>query len=250
MLANSGDVWKSSQIGSMLATHAVLHSALGPEPMISGILRLVSNLDDGNSAAFARRIGLAKTTVHYWLQQGGIPSMAGHLRMASQTGVTLVELLTGQVEDEPKTLAKLPALTTLFPDRKRRASPRTHNVEHINMQLNALIRSDLPVSAAEAARRLNVHHRQLYVFANQAARSLSRRWTQHRQHRGIESRERARKLIEPALKAIAAEGKSANLRLLTHRIPVGTPGILKHAIALIKEAKLGTGSDEQIHSED
>jgi hypothetical protein len=94
-------MWKSAQIGAMLAAQSTLQSQPNFNAAKQGLERLVASLDNGNIPAFARRLGSPYETVKPWLSRNIRPTMAGHLRIASQTGVTLVELLTGGVANSP-----------------------------------------------------------------------------------------------------------------------------------------------------
>lgn len=53
--------------------------------VLDALQELVTRLDNGKGAVLARRVDLGKTTVHYWLKQGGTPALPAHPRIASQT---------------------------------------------------------------------------------------------------------------------------------------------------------------------
>jgi hypothetical protein len=240
ILASEAQIWKASQIGRMLAAQAILHSPPTRETIIEGFFSLVERLDDGNSALFARRIGLNRSTVHYWLKQGGVPTLAAHLRIASQTGLALPEVLTGAVGTLSSTRSEQFELTKLFPEYKKRASPQARDLSYINSQLDALSRTHVSVSVKEAARRLNIHPRQLYQITNEKSRSMGARWKSENLRRGEQSRERVSQAIENAFFEIVAEGKAPNLRQLRRHIPKKILGSTRGVIDLLRRVKKRT----------
>ncbi|WP_175789892.1 TniQ family protein [Burkholderia ambifaria] len=230
-------VWIASQVGSMLEVQATLVNLPTREVMRDTIHQLVVRLDNGKSALFARRIGLNKVTVHYWLKKDYLPNLPGHLRIASQTGLALPKLLTGELSNWPSTTAEIHPLALLFPDHKRRASPRVLDWDNVRAELTALSQLPVPISVMEASQRLGIAKRQLYDNANGEARILAERWRQHMQQRSAQSRETARAAIEAACRDIVAGGKAAHLRELKGRVPKEVLGSFRGVIGLLKETK-------------
>ncbi|MEZ2352132.1 TniQ family protein [Caballeronia sp. RCC_10] len=211
--ATSAEIWIAGQLGATLSVQYSLTSRPSLAALLDGIRELVQRLDDGKSAKFARRIGLPKTNVHYWLSEGGTPRLSALLRIASQTGLTLPQLLAGNPTDWPDAYANIHDLDSLFPEVKKRAPRKVHDWDRIRAQLAALNDSSaVVVSVSEAARSLDVGVRQLYVHANEEARVLALRWNQHRQQLSAESRKKTRKIIERIYPEVAAKGKTLNLR--------------------------------------
>ncbi|CAE6714809.1 TniQ family protein [Paraburkholderia nemoris] len=235
------EIWKACQIGEMLAAQSALPSAPTREAMIEGLFNLVSRLDDGKIAVFARRIGLNKSTVHYWFNQGGTPAMRAHLCIVSQTGILLPALLTGEITKAQPISTRSPTREEFSQLRRNRASPTTRDCDRINEQLEAFIVSGDSISVSEAARRLNIHPRQLYNIANEKARILGQKWKNQQRSRGQRSRDRAAAFIEVALLDILAEGKGANLRELRNRIPRNVLGSVRDIFTLLEEVKMKVG---------
>jgi DNA-binding phage protein len=240
--AGEGDMWKSSQIGAMLAAQSALHSQPRSDAMINGVRHLIARMDVGKSAVFARRIGLSKSTVHYWLKRDGIPSLAAHLRIASQTGVSLLELLTGDIDESWSRTLVSPQLATLFPDCQKRTSSQARDIEKIKEQLDMFRKADVPISLSDAARRLSMNRRELYRLVNEEALAIGKRWKQHRERRGTDRREKDSKIVQAAVTEIEAEGKSANLRSLIHWLQKEELGRVNSPLTLLKEAKMMTAA--------
>ncbi|HIE5945934.1 MULTISPECIES: TniQ family protein [Burkholderia cepacia complex] len=229
--------WIATQVGAMLTVQATLDKLPVRQVLHDTIRELVTRLDNGKAAIFARRIGLSKVTVHYWLKQDGTPSLSAHLRIASQTGLALSKLLTGDLTEWPSISLEIHPLTSLFPNHKKRASPRVLEWDNIRTELTALSELPVPISVMEAARRLGVTNRQLYSNANGEARLLAERRRQHMQQSMAQHRETARAAIEVACRDIVASGKVPHLRELNGRVPKGVLGSLRDVIGLLQEAK-------------
>ncbi|REG51060.1 TniQ protein [Paraburkholderia sp. BL6669N2] len=244
--ATPAETWKAAQIGRLLAAQASLISAPVRRTMTEVILKLIGQLDDGQSARFARRIGLNRSTVHYWLNQGGVPTLAAHLRIASQTGVSLEALLTGYDGGEASRLYESPSLAELFPDYRKRASPRQLDLGRIKAQMDDLSRPDVTVSVMEAARRLNMHPRELYRVENEKARTIGAKWRKDQRDRSEQHRLEAVRAIEAAVKDILSRGRAANLREVQQLVPREVLGSVRGVVAMIQEAarKIEGSKDE------
>jgi hypothetical protein len=234
--ATPAETWKAAQVGQLLAAQASLRSVPACCTMMEGVAKLIERFDGGESASFAWRIGLNKSTVHYWLKQGGIPTLAAHLRIASQTGVSVEALLTGCVDDEVRSLRGSPSLTELFPDYKKRASPCQHDTAGIDAQMGKIGQSVDPVSVREAARRLKIHPRQLYRIENEKARVIGAKWQEQQRHRSEQHRLEAVRAIEAAVEDILSSGKAPNLREVQQLVPREALGGVRGLFAMIQEA--------------
>jgi len=235
--ARPEEIWKASQVGSVLQAQPTLASAPTRELLHETIGDLVTRLDNGKGALFARRIGLSKGTVHHWLKDGGIPTLPAHLRIASQAGVALPALLTGNLKEWQPDSGEIYQLALLFPDQTRRTVPHAVDWERIRGELVALSKLPSIVSVSEAARRLDIDARQLYRNANKEARVLSERWKHYMQRRGEQNLANARVAIEAACREMLTEGIAINLRELETRVPKEILGRVRGVIDLLQDAK-------------
>ena len=234
--ATPAETWKAAQVGQLLATQASLLSAPDRASMMEGILKLMKQLDGGMNARFARRIGANKSTVHWWLKQGGVPTLAAHLGIASQTGVSLLALLNGAIDDSIPILRESPSLAELFPDYRKRASPRQREGSDIKEQMDEMRQSDFAISVRETARRLNVHRRQLYRRDNEKAHIIGAKWQEEQRHRSEQHRLEAVRAIEAAVEDILSRGKAPNLREVQQLVPREVLGGVRGVFAMIQEA--------------
>lgn len=236
--ATPEQMWKASQIGALLAAQATLESMPTRDGLNATLRALVTRLDHGKSAAFARRIGLSKTTVHHWLKEEGTPTMPALQRIASQTGLSLPRLLTGDLTAWPPASIEIYQLSLLFPEEESRPPARTHDWTEVRRKLTAMGRAPEIISLAEVARRLDVSTRILYLNANREARFLAERWRRFVQRKGEQNMANARAMIEKACEGIIADGKALNLRELRGRVPDEILGGVCGVIDLLQEIKV------------
>jgi len=234
--ATPAETWKAAQVGQLLAAQASLFSVPDRGAMIEGILKLVEQLDRGESARFARRIGLNKSSVHYWFKQGGVPTLAAHMRIASQTGVSLKELLLGAIGGTVATDRGSPSLAKLYPAYKKRASPRQHHIANIQAQMDEAGPPDVNASVREAARRLKLHPRQLYRLENEKARVIGAKWREDQRDRSEQHRLAAFRVIQAAVEDILSRGKAPNLREVQQLVPREVLGGVRGVVTMIQEA--------------
>ena len=78
-------------------------------PLQAAITQLVARMDGGNAAAFGARIGVAKSTVHCWIQGKTAITLEAALRIAAKMGLPLVSLALGDLEGwvPPKEVTQL-----------------------------------------------------------------------------------------------------------------------------------------------
>jgi DNA-binding phage protein len=231
------ELWKANQVGKLLQAHGSLETPPSRPEMLGAILALVTKLDNGKGAVFARRIGLGKATVHHWLKNGGTPTLSAHLRIASQTGLAVPQLLTGNLSSWTPCTAEVHQLALLFPDETKRAAARVIDWDKIRDELHAFSRLPSIISVSEAARRLDVDARLLYQHANKEARILAERWKQYMLRRKEQSVVNARTIIEAACRDILADGKAINLRELNTRVPKDVMGSIRGVIDVLQDVK-------------
>ncbi|TAM85135.1 TetR family transcriptional regulator [bacterium] len=235
--ATPEELWKATQVGAMLKAQGSLETPPTRHAMQDAIQTLVTRLDNGKGALFARRVGLSKTTVHYWLKQAGAPALPAHLRIASQTGLALPQLLMGDLIGWAPCSAEIHQLALLFPDETKRAAARAIDWDNVRAELRTFSKLPSIISVSEAARRLDVDARLLYQHANKEARVLAERWTQYMQRRKERSVDNARTVIEAACRDILADGKAINLRELDARVPKEVLGSIRGVIDVLQEVK-------------
>ncbi|BAL95124.1 TniQ family protein [Rubrivivax gelatinosus] len=237
--ADVGALWKARQIAQLVAAQHSLTTQPCRASMLRAVEQIMAAMDGGQAAAFARRHGLGKSTVHHWLKGPGTPKLDVSLSIALHSGLSLVHLLTGDLSNwTPPTCNAQLALPLELPARPDRAPARQLDWGDIEQQLQAILQLPEPIPVLEVARRLDVEARQLYLRANRLTRELGARWVSYARSR----RDLRLAVIGPHLEAIArdvlAEGKSLNRREVAKRISPEMLASVPRLDAVLKDVQV------------
>jgi DNA-binding phage protein len=230
----------------MLSVQNTLLSKVTREALLQGIRALVQHLDGGNSAMFARRIGLGKATVHNWLKGDGTPTLPALLRIASQTGLRLSDLVTGNLGNWSPGSPNTYELNALFPDTKKRATSQRRDWQQIRAALAASADAPNVPSIKNLARSLNLHERDLFLHAKAETDALTERRKQQVQRRNEQNLIETRELIESVYPEIVAEGKAVNLREILARAPEGSSIKVRNLFELLRDIKKCNSGEEAV----
>jgi transcriptional regulator with XRE-family HTH domain len=232
-------LWRARQIGDLLASQSSLTASPSRDALIVAIEKLILEMDDGRYAAFARRIGVGKSTVHHWLRNAGTPTLEVSLNIAAQCGVSLQQLLIGDLSNWQKPVPER-QLVLMLPkiEQKKRDAPRNLDWEDIEAQLQDFLKLPTPISVLEAARRLDVEARQLYLRANRTTRQLGVRWKDYLKRRQMAAVAAARPYLEQACLAILTERKAVTRREIVARVPAEILSPVAHLLDVIKDVQL------------
>lgn len=231
-------LWKARQIGELLASQANLPVRPNRSQFIGAITKIVGEVHDGQVAPFTRRIGIAKSTVHHWLKEGGTPSLAISLKIAAHYGVSLKYLLTDELSQwQPPVLREQIALELAQPNSKPRDSPRTIDWVCLEGKLAAFLLLPTPISVLEAARRLDVEARQLYLRANKTTRQVGERWKDYLKRKQEAKVVAAWPYLEKTCLDIWAEGKTVTRREIVKRVPEEVLSPVPNLLNVLKEVQ-------------
>jgi hypothetical protein len=217
---DAGARWKARQVAGLVAAQHKLTQLPARADLIGAVERVIAEMDGGQAAAFARRHGLGKSTVHHWLKGPGTPKLDVSLSIALRSGMSVVQLLTGNLDGwlPPRANLQL-ALPLETPSRPERASARQLDWPDIERQLEIMLKLPEPISVLEAARRLDVEARQLYLRANRVTRELGARWMAFARTRRDLRLAVTRPHLEAVARDVLAEGKSLNRREVAKHLP-------------------------------
>jgi len=232
-------LWRARQIGDLLATQASHTVSPSRDALVTAMEKLILEMDDGRYAAFARRIGAGKSTVHHWLKNAGTPTLEVSLNIAAQCGISLQQLLIGDLSNWHKPIPEH-QLVLMLPkiEQKKRETPRHLDWENIEAQLQSFLKLPTPISVLEAARRLDVEARQLYLRANRTTRQLGARWKDYLKRRQMAAVATARPYLEQASLEILAEGKAVTRREIVARVPAEILSPVAHLLDVLKDIQL------------
>jgi transcriptional regulator with XRE-family HTH domain len=235
------EMWIARQIGLLLASQTSLELAPCATIVRENIRLIITGLDHGIGANFAKRIGVSKSTVHYWLNSGGLPTLNNLLQIAAHSGVSLPDLLTQPLTNwSPPITHPQIALELGFMSKVRQPS-RVLDWDQIKSELMAFARLPVPISVTEAGRRLEIDDRYLYLQANREARVLGERWKQYVARRKHLAMLEIKPTLESACREIIEEGRSINLREIEQKVPHEILMKIEHLYDVLNEVKEGLG---------
>jgi RNA polymerase subunit RPABC4/transcription elongation factor Spt4 len=212
--------WKARHLAGLVCAQHTLTKRPERADLIGAIEHVIASMDGGQAASFARRHGIGKSSVHHWLKGPGTPKLDVSLSIALHSGLTLAQLLTGNTQGwtPPDQNIQL-ALGLDAPARPDRAPAREIDWLDVETQLQSMLQAPEPIPVLEAARRLGVEARQLYLRANRVTRELGARWTAFTRSR----RDLRLAVVRPHLEAVArdvlATGRALNRREAAKHLP-------------------------------
>lgn len=232
-------IWRAREVATLLAAQQNMAGPPTRAGLLVAIEKIITTMDGGKSAVFAKRIGVAKSTVHSWLKGSGTPSLDISLKIALRCGISLPKLLTGDMDGwQPPVAAQQLALKLLIPQREVRAPSRELDWDDIERQLAAFLLLPTPICVLEAAQRLNVEARQLYLRANRTTRMLGERWVAYSRRRQVANVDRAWPHLQAACRDILSEGRAVTKREVVQRVPAAVLSTVPHLLQVLKDVQV------------
>ena len=169
--------WATHTLGAIVARLPMLSVEPKRERIRQVVSSAVEQLADGNTAAFARSLGLPRGTVENWCQGKRIPEMDMLLRLCYRLDLSLCEMLF-EGEELLQPSLRDPVPPALFPSRKRAAIDK----ERIFSRLAQAARGteDPPPSLKEVGQRLGYEPTTLYKINQTACHAIADRFTAYR----------------------------------------------------------------------
>lgn len=241
--------WKAEQLAKLLEAQQRLDVAPSRQELLHAIQHIMDEMDGGRSSHFARRVGLSKSTVHHWLQSEGSPTLEMSMQVASQSGMDMTELLCGDTSSwkAPSEGQQL-TLKLLLPPAKRRGSPREIDWADVELQLQRFLQHPTPISVLEAARRLDVEARQLYLHANQTTRQVGKRWEAYRKRRGQANLDQTMPILEAVGRELVLEGRSVTRREVVTRVPTEVLALVPRLFDVLRDVQRRIESEMRGHT--
>jgi hypothetical protein len=129
---------------------------------------LISHATSGNPADLRGKIGIPKVTFYGWIRENRLPQLDSLIKICYSMGISLFNLLN-QEFTEPVSLRQTP----LNPSNKVSKSKRKLNYDQIQNQLIMLLTQDPPISMEEAAKKININKRTIYLNLPDLAKQIS-----------------------------------------------------------------------------
>lgn len=231
-------MWVARQVGDLIADQASFEALPAKENIGVSLAALILKLDGGRYVSFARRIAVSKSSVHGWLNKGVVPSLGGYLQVALHAGIPLTKLMRGDLDAwTPPAPAMQLGFAFETMNRLERQSPRTHDWGAIRLELERMLKQEVPISVAEVGRRLGLDDRHLYLRANDLARALGERWKAYQQSRKAANRAQVKADVKAACRLLIEDGQGCSLREIRQMVPVEALDSVEGVFDLIREAR-------------
>src|SRR6266567_1102343 len=214
--------WVTHALGGVIARLP----GISVEPKRERIRQVVSDaverLADGNTAAFARSLGLPRGTVENWHQGKRIPEIDMLLRLCYRLDLSLCEVLF-QEEEMLQPSLRDPVPSAIFPSRKRTAIDK-ERIFHV-LQQEASMAENPPPSLKEVGLRLGYQPTTLYKINQAACHAIAERYTAHRR----ELREKRLQGYREEIRQIALYLQAEQMSLMQRHIGryLAQPAILR-----------------------
>jgi hypothetical protein len=218
--ASREQLWVAHQVEDWIGKQAACDTSPDAGTLLETLNTLILGLTGGQYAPFAKHLGVAKSTVHGWLRQGGLPSLTAYLAMAAHAELSLDQVIRGDLNGwKPNPPYSQLAMNFALAVRDRGLAPRQLDWAVIRAELESMLRLPVPISVAEAGRRLGVDDRHLYLRANGLARALGERWKGYLARRKAINRERAKVQLRETWPTIVGAGRPFNLSSVRKCVP-------------------------------
>lgn len=206
---------QSKMIGELLAVssgYSLLSFHADLDSMHAAIEKLTEDLDGGICSHFAKRIGLRKSTIHYWKTERGPLTFEAMARISMHCNVSLPQLVQGNLSkwQMPSKLRQL-GLSLTYPEKIGHRTARQHDWTAIRGLLNVELESPVVRSLADIARELDIDDRHLYIQVTNEARMIGERYVQHLHQLARQNELERLALLRDAAKFIREEGEYATV---------------------------------------
>lgn len=218
--------WVTNALGAVVAQLAQVSDQPKRERIQQVVSHTVERLAYGNSAAFARFLGLSRNTVENWYQGKRIPEMDMLLRLCYRLDLPLCNVLF-QVDEIPHPHFRDPVPPALFSSRKRTPIDR-ERLFHL-LEQAASKPEEPPPSLKEVGSRLGYQSTTLYKIHRNACHAITERYTMYR-----------RNLREKRLQGYASEIRQIALKLQSEQVALTQRHISRYLAqpAILRDPKV------------
>lgn len=219
--AGEKEMYIAETIGDFLVSMSQLTLTIPREGAIQSLRYLIASTTEGNIAAFARCLGLPRTTLWELVQGYFPPSLPILLQLCYQFRLSLLQFLIG-VEHIP--IGESPVSQEQARKRDVRC-PFDH--EKVQRALEDILadQQSVPLSMREVAQRLGHPVRTIETHFPIPCREISRRYVEYRKQQGQLRKARLRQRINEAARIVLLQGE--NLTYQRVGSIIGEPGCFR-----------------------
>ncbi|TAN30321.1 MAG: hypothetical protein EPN31_04405 [Castellaniella sp.] len=220
----------------------------GPDSLHQAVEHIINELDGGVDARFARRLGVRKSTIHYWRTSQTPVTMDTITRIALCCDIPLADLLQGKVDQwQPAADAQRQmALVLAEPGKRKPRERREHDWSVIRNTLRRELLQPKPRSVTEVAKSLSINTRLLYLQATQEARQLGEYHLRYR-HEQASLREAAlHNELKQACIALKNEGEGITVSEVEQRVGTKTINSTRHLYTVLTDLAYQAANDNAV----
>ncbi len=241
---------QAQTIGSLLAASSSLEDNAGFNPDLEGFHRvlddLATQLDSGVASKFANRIGVRKSTVHYWKTSRSPLTMDALLRVALHCNVSLADLVQGELRGwMPPEPSRQLALALEYKPTASHRGRRTHNWPKIQADLEAELLNPEPRSVSEIARSLAIDERLLYIQLTDVTRKLGDRYVRFLRERSEQAQAMLHDGLRHVCKLMIAEGEGISLENVERRVGREKLNLTRNLFTVLSNLAAQAANDHQ-----
>jgi len=226
-------------VGDFLVHMPQLTLPMPQECFMQSLQNIIITTTEGNMAAFARNLGLPKTTLWELVQGRFPPSLPLLLHLCYEFRLSLLQLLNGR---EHIILSESPSPQEQIQKRDVR---RPFNYQKVQQALKNILANwhNMPLPMREVARRLGYPVRTIETHFPAQCQDISRHYAEYRKQQGQLRKARLRKRIHETARIVLTQGD--NLTYQRVGTIMGEPGCFREHEARLALLDVRSLSDQE-----
>lgn len=191
---------------------------------------------DGNVAKFAQRLDLSKSGVWNWVNRKVMPTIRAWLSISLHGGIPLDKLVRGDLDGWSPPVKPVQQCLNLPSSPRKGIQARILDWSEITEQLQMILGEEIPITLAEAAKRIGVDVKSLYLRANQEARAIAERYREFERQKKRQQEIALKNTLETVLAERRAMGYSGlSARDVSEYVKGSELANVRNTFTLIKE---------------
>jgi len=231
-------LWIARQVEQMLANPPI---SLEDVILADTLREVVTRMSGGNVARFAKRIGLSKSGVWYWVNRGGLPTIHAWLAISLNGGIPLYKLMQGDLDGWVPPIEPPQLLLALPPSARKGITSRVLDWVGITAELRSFLEDETPITLVEACVRVGVDAKHIYLRANPEARAIAARYRQYELQKKALQETQLRRILEDVLSQRLAQGyEGLSARDIREHLAGTEMANVRNTFVLIKQVREGS----------
>ncbi len=213
------EIEQVAAVGELLAATSKQDFFSDLDKCHESIDRLIGELNGGMAAQFARRLGVRKSTVHYWKHSRTALTLDAAMRIAIHCNTGLPALLQGNLSQwtAPSTLRQL-CLRLHYPQTASHRNRQQRDWPAIRQHLQQELTRPIPRSVSDIAGELDIDDRHLYIQATEEARQLGERYLRYRREQMHDKQAKLHLQLKQACEHIQQNGDGISMERMSELV--------------------------------